>query len=219
MVQAPQVTRWVGGHRELADSQPLSHFWEDGQDLSCRMLDLKWTGCVRSCVCGFLLLSHVCGLFLPWGPRFLPSGVCLGTQLTLTPVSVCTSIWPHSWIVLWGLTLQLGVCPSQWHKFPAKFQVAEPFGPRLPGALVPSGILQVPDGRPQPRGSRLLAHPFSCDGLDGESGDQIYPHSPLLSVGYPVAQRAYLEVDLDCWPWPFIPRGRTMSRFLCPRKG
>lgn len=28
---------------------------------------------------------------------------------------------------------------------------------------------------------------------------------PLLSLGYPVAQRAYLEVDLDCWPRPFIP--------------
>lgn len=65
MVEAPQVTRWVGGHRELAGSQPLSHFWEDRQDLSCRMLDLKWTGSVCSCVCGFLLLSHVGGLFLP----------------------------------------------------------------------------------------------------------------------------------------------------------
>lgn len=67
-------------------------------------------------VCWVLLLGHVLGVSLPWdSPWLLLSGVCLGTQLALTPVSPCIPIWPHIWIVLGGVT-PAGL-PSQWYRF------------------------------------------------------------------------------------------------------
>lgn len=64
MAQAPQVTRWVDGANELAAQQPRPRFWRTEQGLNCRMLDLKWTGCVFFCG-WFLFLSHVSGVSSP----------------------------------------------------------------------------------------------------------------------------------------------------------
>lgn len=57
---------------------PVSGGTEQG--LSDRMLDLKWTGCVLSCVLVPPLRPCMGSLSpLVYSPWFLPSGLCLGT--------------------------------------------------------------------------------------------------------------------------------------------
>lgn len=120
-------------------------------------------------------------------------------------------MWPHSWIVLRVLTLQLGDAAHQsdissgcLNHLPEKVPVAEPFGPGFPGAPVPSGILQAPEeagSRPIPSPVMGWVGSLVTKALPPPSGPE---NPPLLSLGYPGAQRAYLEADLDCWPWPCI---------------
>lgn len=103
-------------------------------------------------------------------------------------------------VCAWGPDVPAGcLCPSQWHKFrlfepsPCKGPGSKPFGPGLPGAPVPSSVLQAPDGQPLPRWARFQAPstPSPVMGWAGSLVTKSLPspsgpkNPPLLSQGYP----------------------------------
>lgn len=136
---------------------------------------------------------------MTWNPARSDSSVCLHVHLS-----------PHLGCA-WGSHSPAGcACPysgiNSGHRkqLPARVQEAEPFGAGLPGPPVPSSDLQAPDGMPQSRRGRLLAPSIPSvmvwvgtlvtKSLPSPLG---HKNPPLLSLGYPVVQRASLEADLD----------------------
>lgn len=93
MVQAPQVTSWLGGHNQLAVYHPLSHFWEDRVGFEPQDVGFEMDS-VRDLLCWFLPLSHIFGISLSpslalvltfkgvsWNPAHCESSVCLYVHL------------------------------------------------------------------------------------------------------------------------------------------